>query len=242
MNYAGILAGGSGTRMGATERPKQFLRLGRDGKPIIVHTLEAFLASDLIDAIVVASPESWLEYTRVLVAENFGADDAQRIHVIVGGAQRSDSLENICLFIEREFGLTSDDVLVSHDAVRPFVTQRIIEENVRYAREDGCVDTVVPATDTIVVSAAGEFIDQIPQRSHYYQGQTPQSFFIEEYRTLYAQLSAQQRAELTDACKVYTVLGKPVRLVMGEYSNIKITTPHDIYVATRILEDGGEHA
>lgn len=136
-------------------------------------------------------------------------------------------------------GLTDDDILVSHDAVRPFVTQRIIEENVRFAREVGCVDTVVPSTDTIVVSVEGKTIDEIPPRSQFYQGQTPQSFSIKEYLEAYNALTDEQKAILTDACKVYLFNNKPVHLVMGEYSNIKITTPYDIHVAESILSERG---
>lgn len=235
MNYAGILAGGKGTRMGVTERPKQFLRMGSDGKPIIIHTLETFLACEDINAIIIACPQAWLEYTKVLVAENCTPQEQGRIHVITGGKERFDSLANICNFIEVTFGLTDDDILVSHDAVRPFVTQRILQENIAAAKEHGCVDTVVPSTDTIVVSKAGEFIDEIPPRKQFYQGQTPQSFRITEYRAAFDALTDEQKNSLTDACKVYLLNGKPVYLVMGEYSNIKITTPHDLNVGESIL-------
>ena len=237
MNYAGILAGGKGTRMGATERPKQFLHLDDTEKPIIVHTIEAFCACDSVGPIIVATPRAWLEYTEVLINENFETAHAERIHVIEGGAERSDSLENICVFIEERFGLADDDILISHDAVRPFVSQRIIEENIEFAHKVGCVDTVVPATDTIVMSGSGNLIDEIPPRDRYYLGQTPQSFSIGEYRKAFAGLDSEQRAALTDACKVYLFNGKPVHMVMGEYSNIKITTQHDIFVARQILKD-----
>lgn len=235
MNYAGILAGGKGARMGVTERPKQYLKVGAKETPIIVLTVRAFLSCDAIGQIVIAAPAAWSEYTEVLIGENFDEQEISRIHVIVGGTERSESLKNICTFIDDTWGLTDDDVLVSHDAVRPFLTQRIIEENIRFAREVGCVDTVVPATDTIVVSSAGETIDEIPPRSQFFQGQTPQSFFIKEYIEAYEALTKEQRLALTDACKVYVFHGKPVKLVMGEYSNIKITTPHDILVANSIL-------
>ncbi|MGI6032794.1 MAG: 2-C-methyl-D-erythritol 4-phosphate cytidylyltransferase [Coriobacteriales bacterium] len=237
MIYAGILAGGKGKRMGHTERPKQFLKLA-DGTPIIIHTLQAFLACEEISQIVIASPEAWREYTEVVVNENCSAEEVERIHIISGGKERSDSLENICDYIDSTWGLRDDDVLVSHDAVRPFVTERIIRENIEYTKKYGCVDTVVPATDTIVVSEGGETIDSIPPRAQFYQGQTPQSFFIKEYLDAFASLTAEQRRTLTDACKVYVFHGKQVYLVMGEYSNIKITTPHDIHVATSILMQG----
>jgi D-ribitol-5-phosphate cytidylyltransferase len=235
MNYAGILAGGKGSRMGVTERPKQFLHMGDDGTPIIVHTLRAFLNCDDIDGIVIACPQAWLEYTKVLVAENCTPKEQGRIYVIAGGKERFDSLANICSFIEGNFGLTDNDILVSHDAVRPFVTQRILEENIEMAAKYGCVDTVVPSTDTIVVSYEGRQIDDISPRSQFYQGQTPQSFRITEYRAAFDALTEEQKATLTDACKVYLLNDKPVHLVMGEYCNIKITTPHDLNVGESIL-------
>lgn len=235
MNYAGILAGGKGTRMGATERPKQFLRMGANDAPILIHTLRAFLACEDISAIVIACPQAWLEYTKVLVAENCTPQEQGRIHVITGGKERFDSLANICNFIEATFGINDDDILVSHDAVRPFVTDRIIAENIKYAAEYGCVDTVVPATDTIVVSEGGQQIDAIPPRSQFYQGQTPQSFRIAEYREAFEALTDEQKSILTDACKVYLLNDKPVFLVLGEYFNIKITTLHDLSVGESIL-------
>jgi D-ribitol-5-phosphate cytidylyltransferase len=176
-----------------------------------------------------------VEYTEVLVSENIDEAEQGRIHVVAGGAERFESLGNICDFIEEEFGVQDDDVLVSHDAVRPFLTQRILAENIAGAREHGCVDTVVPATDTIVVSETGRDIDEIPPRGRFYQGQTPQTFRIAEYRAAFATLTGEQRASLTDACKVYLLAGKPVHLVMGEYSNVKITTRSDLDVCESIL-------
>lgn len=79
-------------------------------------------------------------------------------------------------YVEKEFGLNEDDIIVTHDAVRPFITHRIIEENIDMALEFGSVDTVIPAVDTIVESTNHDFITDIPVRGNIYQGQTPQSF------------------------------------------------------------------
>ncbi len=83
---------------------------------------------------------------------------------------------NAIKFIESEGNLNDDTIIVTHDSVRPFVTNRIIEENIEFAKQYGACDTVVPATDTIVESADNEMISSIPDRSKMYQGQTPQSF------------------------------------------------------------------
>lgn len=96
--------------------------------------------------------------------------------MIEGGATRNDTIMNAISHIEKLYGMDEETIIVTHDSVRPFVTHRILEENIRYAKETGACDTVIPATDTIVESADHEVISNIPDRSRMYQGQTPQSF------------------------------------------------------------------
>ena len=124
--------------------------------------------------------------------------------------------------------------------MRPFVTYRIIEENIRYAEECGACDTVIPASDTIVESRDGSFISGIPERKIMYQGQTPQSFKAKKLREIYESLTQEERAVLTDACKIYVLKNEPVHLVEGDVSNIKITYPHDLRVAEAILGGNGK--
>ena len=152
MNFGGILAGGKGTRMGKTDLPKQFLMLGE--KPIIIHTIEQFLISPAIDEIVVGVPENWIDYTKDII-EKYCKDD--RIHVIEGGKNRNGTIMNICKYICENFK-DKDNIIVTHDAVRPFVTQRIIKENVEICKKIGAADTVISASDTIVESKDGEII------------------------------------------------------------------------------------
>ena len=236
MNFAGILAGGSGTRMGKTDLPKQFLSLG--GRPIIVHTIEQFLISPLIERIVVAVPENWISYTKDIVEKYC---DDERIDIIAGGSDRNGTIMNICRYIEENYKTKKDVVLVTHDAVRPFITQRIIKDNVEGCLKYGATDTVVPAFDTIVESIDGEVISNIPIRSQMYQGQTPQSFKLKEFIKINESLTEEEKAILTDACKVYVIKNKKVGLVMGETYNIKITTKHDLKMANlmigHVLED-----
>lgn len=230
MNFAGILAGGSGTRMGKTDLPKQFLSLG--GRPIIVHTIEQFLISPLIEKIIVAVPENWISYTKDIV-EKYCNDE--RIYIIAGGTDRNGTVMNICRYIEENFKTTKDTVLVTHDAVRPFITQRIIKDNVIGCLKYGATDTVVPAFDTIVESTNGEVISNIPVRNHMYQGQTPQSFKLKEFIKINESLTEEEKAILTDACKVYVIKNKEVGLVMGESYNMKITTKHDLKIANLMI-------
>jgi len=201
--YAGILAGGQGTRMGNVPMPKQFLHLNE--KPIIVHTIEKFILNTNITEIIIASPEEWLNYTQDIL-KKYGLN-LQNVKVVKGGVDRNGTIMNIISFIEEEFGVQEDDVLITHDAVRPFLTHRIIQENIDMAMEYGAVDTVIPAIDTIVESTDGEFITEIPTRDTMYQGQTPQTFNIKKLENLYNGLTSEEKEVLTDACKIFSMNG-----------------------------------
>ena len=155
--------------------------------------------------------------------------------MIEGGPTRNETIMNAIRYIEDTGRLTDETIIVTHDSVRPFVTYRIIEENIRYAEECGACDTVIPASDTIVESRDSHFISNIPERKMMYQGQTPQSFKAKKLRKIYQSLTREEREILTDACKIYVLKNEPVHLVEGDVSNIKITYPHDLRVAEAIL-------
>lgn len=230
--YAGILAGGQGKRMGNVPMPKQFLLL--NGVPIIVHTIEKFLLNSKFEEIVIATPKEWINYTKDILKKH--KIDFPQVHIIEGGSDRNNTIMNIIKHVEEEHGLNQDDILVTHDAVRPFLTHRIIEENIQMGLQYDSVNTVIPAIDTIVESNDGKFISDIPQRNAMYQGQTPQTFNIKILKQLYGELTVEEKDILTDACKIFSMKGKKVRLVNGELFNIKITTPYDLNVANSILK------
>lgn len=233
MIYGAVLAGGVGRRMGK-EKPKQFLTIG--DKPIIVHTVEKFVMCNDIDKVVVLTPEEWIEHTEDILEKSLGEKNMQKLTVIKGGDTRNETLMNAIAFIESEGNLDDETIIVTHDAVRPFVTHRIIKDNIEGVKKYGATDTVVPATDTIVHSPDGEFIDEIPDRSKLYQGQTPQSFYAKELRERYNALTDEEKDILTDATKIYVLKGYPVHLVDGESFNIKITYPYDLTVAETLLK------
>ena len=115
MIYAEILAGGKGTRMGNTEMPKQFLTIGN--KPIIVHTLEAFLLNSDFKKIIITTPNKWIQHTKDLIVKYIPSDVQDRICVCEGGKDRNESIMSGIKFIEENYGLNDDDVIVTHDAV-----------------------------------------------------------------------------------------------------------------------------
>ena len=229
-----VLAGGIGSRMGNVEKPKQFMEVGK--KPIIIHTIDKFVVQPQFERVIVLSPKAWLNYTKDVIRKYISEKD--KIDVIEGGATRNDTIMNAISHIEKLYGMDEETIIVTHDSVRPFVTHRILEENIRYAKETGACDTVIPATDTIVESADHEVISNIPDRSRMYQGQTPQSFKAWKLRSVFEALTSEEKQILTDACKILVLKGEKVHLVQGEVSNIKITYPHDLRVAEAIL--GGE--
>ena len=232
MIYAEILAGGKGTRMGNTNMPKQFLPL--NNKPIIVHTIEKFILNDRFDKIIVVTPKEWINHTKDIIRKYIGENS--RIVVVVGGSDRNESIMSGIRYIEETEGINDDDVIITHDSVRPFLTHRIIEENIDMSLKYGAVDTVIEAIDTIIQSEDGDVISDIPVRDTMFQGQTPQSFNIKMLVSHYQSLSQEQKQILTDACKICALKGEKVKLVKGEVFNIKVTTPYDLKVANAIIQ------
>lgn len=231
MVFGAILAGGTGSRMNMVDLPKQFLPLGN--KPIIIHTLEKMLMCTKFDAVYVGVNPDWVLYMEDLVEKHI--PDRSRVVLLAGGSDRNGTIFNIIDKIEQDHGESEEHVIVTHDAVRPFVTLRILNENVDSVLAYGACDTVIEATDTIVVSEDGEQISDIPLRSRMYQGQTPQSFNMNLLKKLYRDLSGEEKKILTDACKICVVRNTPVHLVRGEVSNLKITTISDYKVANAMI-------
>ena len=233
MIFAAILAGGIGSRMGGTDTPKQFLALGN--KPVIIHTIEKFVINDDIDEIIVLTPKNFINHTNHLIEKHI--PNHENIVVIEGGETRNGTILNSISYIEESYGIDEESIIITHDSVRPFLTHRIIEDNIEAAKKYGACDTVIPATDTIVESINAKTIESIPVRDYYYQGQTPQSFNIKKLFNLITSLTEEESNILTDACKIFILKDEDVHLVDGEVTNIKITYPYDLKLANTILED-----
>lgn len=231
MIYAGILAGGIGSRMNIADMPKQFLPLM--GKPIIIHTIEKFLVNDKIDYVYVGVHKGWIAHMKDLI-NRYLLSFNDKIFLECGGDDRNDTIINLLKAIEERHGISNEDIILTHDAVRPFVTPRIIEENIEAAMEHGACDTVIPASDTIVVSEDARHISSVPSRKNMYLGQTPQSFKIPLLKKVYAELADSEKEILTDACKALVIKQVPVAVVMGEVQNMKITTMTDLKLAEHL--------
>ena len=229
MVIAALLAGGTGKRLGSAV-PKQFIPLG--GRPVLLHSLFAFTESGLIDRCVLSVPAGYVSLARELI-KNAGATGVP-VDVMGGGENRSDTLRRILLFLDAN-GLLKESVLLTHDAVRPFISRRIIEDNIAAVRACGACNTCVPATDTVFLSRDGRFISDVPPRSTVFHAQTPQSFRGDKLLALIEALPPEEFAQMTDGCSVYARFGLPVALVQGDRDNVKLTYPEDIERAEEIL-------
>lgn len=236
MIYGVVLAGGVGSRMGNIGKPKQYLLIG--DKPILIHTLEKFYMQSEFEKVLVLCPAEWMSHTKNLIKKYI--PDRERVVVLPGGETRNETIMNAIDFIESEGNLNEETIIVTHDSVRPFVTQRILEENIRFAKEYGACDTAVAATDTIVCSEDNVVISDIPERRKMYQGQTPQTFKALKLKNLYQALSKEEKEMLTDAAKIFVMKGEKVHIVDGEVFNIKITYPYDLRVAEALLKGNEE--
>lgn len=229
MIYALILGSGIGSRMGNTTLPKQFLKIGN--KPIIIHTIEQFILSTRVNKIIVVVSSDYENYLKDLFKEY----KLNNIDIVIGGFDRSSSMINGCNYILDNYAVNDNDIIITHDAVRPFVTGRIINDNIDKIKNYDAIDTVIPATDTIV-EVDDDIISNIPIRSKMFQGQTPQTFRLKELVSIYNSLSNEEKEILTDACKIYTLKNKRVGYVKGEIYNLKITTKFDLNVAHSIVK------
>ena len=230
--YGVVVAGGVGSRMGNVEKPKQFLELG--GRPVLIHTVEKFAVHPGLDAVLVLVPGAWLSYTKDIIRKHI-PKTGREVVVLEGGETRNETVMNAIRYIEEKGDLDDGTVVVTHDAVRPFLTRRILDDNIRCAIEYGACDTAIPATDTIAESLDHEKLSSIPERKFMYQGQTPQSFKAKLLRDVYESLTEEEKGILTDACKIMVMKGYHVHLVEGEVFNIKITYPFDLTVAKALL-------
>ncbi len=229
MIYAVIAAGGIGSRMGS-ELPKQYITVG--DKPIIAHTVQKFLDISDFRSVIVLCPAEWCEYTQKLLDEHC----IGKAVVIKGGADRNETVMNAVRYIESTDGLDEGTVIVTHDAVRPFVPPTVIGEHIEKSALYDAIGTVIPATDTIICSENGLTVTSTPDRSKLFQCQTPQTFKAKKLKELYENLSGDKKTILTDSCSIFTASGEDVQLVRGDVQNIKITYPYDLKVAEVVLK------
>ena len=224
-----IPAAGMGKRMGAGIN-KQYLLL-RD-KPIVAHTIAAFEQASFIDDIYIIVPEAEIPYCREHVVDRYGFAKVRQI--VAGGAERQHSVLN---GLRAVTDLQDDDVVLIHDGVRPFIPEQVLERAAAAAQEyDGAL-VAVPCKDTVKIVTDG-IIRDTPARELLWLAQTPQAFRYGIIRAAHEIAEAEGFLGTDDAMLVER-LEKEVHIVMGDYRNIKITTPEDLVLAEAFLKDAG---
>lgn len=231
MIYGAILAGGSGTRMKSIDIPKQFVEM--NGKPIILYTIEHMLVVKRFDYLYIAVHADYLDYMKELTATRVAEPD--KVRILLGGKERMDTIHNVTDAITQDHGIGEEDVIVIHDAARPFVTEQILNDSIDAAAKYGACVAAVPASDTMLHSVSGDVVDDIPVRSEIFHGQAPDSFRLKHFLDMQAALTPEQRAVITGTSQICTMNGQPIHMIAGDPVNFKITTDSDLAIVRSML-------
>jgi len=227
-NIAIILASGQGSRFG-TKMPKQFVPLA--GKPVLQYTIEAFENAKNIDEIIIATKEEYIAFVNEIVSSQ-GYKKVRQ--VIAGGRQRFESSYLALLSIKEE-----EAKLLIHDAVRPFISEKIIDNYIKALDVYRAVDVVVDAVDTIV-RVKDDLIQEIPDRKFFKRSQTPQAFKKSLLREAFELFFKDADGEASDDCGIVAkyLPSEKIGIVQGEERNFKITRIEDIYLAESLIKAG----
>lgn len=224
MNYAVIVAGGRGSRMG-TDISKQFLEL--NGEPVICHTIKAFETCDEIDGIYLVLSDDGKKYFEKNILSRYSFLKLKEI--VIGGKERQESVFNGLKAIKE------CDIVVIHDGARPFVTMDNIKKSIEYAKIYGGSASGVMPKDTIKVKLDNNLSKETLDRNTLIAVQTPQAFV---YRHLFKahEYVLQNNISVTDDTAVFELMGHEVYLYDGEYTNLKITTPEDLVIGEYLID------
>lgn len=232
LQVAILLAGGSGQRFGA-DRPKQFVRIGE--RTVLEHSLAAFEQSPHIDAILIVSHPQHLDEVRELLPLS---QHPKLLAVVAGGAERQDSTLNALRVLAQITDSPLEQIrILIHDAVRPAVSQSIIERVCTALHTNQAANLVVPVTDTLLEVNDNGTTAAMPSRARYRRVQTPQGFHAATLQHAYDVALTDPNFQATDDCGVvFRYLPEvEIALVEGEQRNIKLTYPEDLHVLHHLL-------
>lgn len=219
-----VLAGGRGKRMG-TIQSKQYINL--NGKPILYYTLKQFIKNELVHKVILVVSEDELEYCKNEVLEKYRLNVDK---VVFGGNERQDSVYNALSELE------NSDIVLIHDGARPFVSQKIINDAVKYAKAHKAAAPGVMPKDTIKIKGEDSFSISTLDRSRAVAIQTPQAFDFNLIYDCHKKIK-ESGTLVTDDTMVAELFGNKVYIYDGEYTNIKITTPEDLILAEYLVKN-----
>ncbi len=205
--------------------PKQFLAIG--GLPLVVHSLRVLQAAPSIDAIVLAVPQADIAYCRSDIVKAHGFSKVTK--VVAGGAERQDSVRLALAAVGSEA-----EIVLVHDAVRPFLTVQMVEHVVKAARATGAAIIALPMRDTVKHVGADHAIERTVDRTPLWLAQTPQAFKREWLQEAHQKAQTEGIAA-TDDAYLLEWMGRPVTVVEGSGENIKVTRPEDLVIGEAIL-------
>lgn len=231
MNYAVIFAGGVGKRMDGYDIPKQFLKA--NDKEIIIHTLEHFQHNAFIDGIIVSCKEEWIPFLKELIV-TYRLDKV--MDVIAGGETGQLSIYQGLQYIH-DLPAKQDDLILIHDGVRPLIDDHLITQNIALAKQHGSCITCVKVTETIVESHDQLVIHDVYKRDPVYIAKAPQTFRFHDIYEAHQKALDENIHNSIDSCTLMKDYGYPLYMYIGDYKNIKITTPIDYFMFKAILEN-----
>lgn len=221
MVNAMIFAGGTGTRMKTSDIPKQFIEV--DGKPIIIRTLENFSTHPEVDGIVISCLEAWIDELWKLIEK---WKITKIVDIVKGGSTGHESIHNGLVRVE-QFAKPEDIVLIC-DGVRPVMSEELISNCIKLAREYETAVPVTPSIDSVLWSDDGEHCSKALPRGSMYITQAPQGYTMR--KIMGAHLEAERRGIVspTSSSELLIELGQEIHIYLGERDNIKVTTPEDL--------------
>lgn len=224
--HAIILASGSGERLGYNI-PKQFIKVA--GKTLIEHTIDIFENNQHIDEIIIVVHPSYRSFLEELLLKN---NYSKVKKVLNGGKSRKESSYIGIMSINN-----NEDKVLIHDAVRPFVSDRIINECIDMLEHYQAIDVAIPSADTIIQINENNIIDNIPNREKLRRGQTPQAFRVGIIKEAHNLALKENFDMVTDDCGLILKYNlADVYVINGEERNIKITYEEDLYLADRLFQ------
>lgn len=224
-----LLAGGRGSRMNS-DVPKQYMDIGK--KPVLYYSLKQFEDNSSVKGIILVVSRSDIDMVRYTIVERYGFKKVKCI--VEGGAERFNSVYNGLLALDN----SDYEYVMIHDGARPCISQKLLTSlQTTVIKEKACIPAV-PSKDTVKLADDSGYVKLTPDRSTVWNVQTPQTFELSGILSAFRRYMKKQDVLVTDDSMVWELHNSsPVKLIMGDYTNIKITTPEDIEIAERNLMD-----
>jgi 2-C-methyl-D-erythritol 4-phosphate cytidylyltransferase len=226
MNVAAIVPGaGKGARL-KSRIQKPYIKL--IGKPILARTLIKLSKNKRVKEIILAVAKEKITYAGKKIIDRY---NIKNVKLVAGGRERRDSVYNALKAVSAGI-----DYILIHDGIRPFITDKLIEALLKAASKCGAAIAGVPVKSTLKIVGKKGFIEDTPSREMYWEAQTPQVFKRDLIEKAY-KIARQKNIKATDDSMLVEKIGIRPKIVMGSYSNIKITTKEDLELAKILLKE-----